>query len=432
MTENQLNLADYKTLFNQTLDGMLLIQNGKFTQCNPAACQILGYKYPSQLLDLHPSKISPAKQPDGASSVQKAEELMQIALDQGHHRFEWVHLKESGIPVWIEVSLTTASSEKDGIIHVIWRDIDAIKDAQAKLLYQKNQMEEMINCFPVAIVRAEIDNTSVGYFNQHFHKLFGWSLEEINTMDKWFSTAYPDPSYREEIITGWADLIEETSALGLDSSTHSIPSNVTCKDGSVKICDVWYHSNAGNVFGIFHDVTFQKNAEKQLLEKNKELKLLSSTDGLTGLLNRVTIESLLRDEIYRTGRYGNSDLAMIMFDLDHFKEINDSYGHQKGDEVLRMVSKLMGSLIRASDKAGRWGGEEFVITCPNTNLQGALIQADKLRQSIADAPIEGAGRVTASFGVVQFIEGETADSLISRADSLLYEAKDQGRNLVVG
>jgi len=349
-----IDLNTYKMLFYNSLDGMLIIENEYFIQCNDAAAKMLGYETPAQLIKIHPSNISPAMQPDGSCSEDKVTENINIAMETGYNRFEWVHWKADGSPIWIEVSLTLITTEERQVIHVVWHDIDTKKSAEERLLKSKKQVEDIINKFPIAIVRCETDNLSVGYYNHSFHKLFGWSLNDISTMDKWFLNAYPDDNYRQEIIYQWGALIEKTYELNLVTSPYAMEVNVSCKDGSIKICKVWYHSTFGNVFGIFYDITKQKKAENQLVEKNIELKKLSQTDGLTGLLNRVSVENAIQKEINRVNRYDQDLLSIIMFDLDHFKHVNDTYGHAEGDLVLRTVSKLIEDSKRVSDQVGRW------------------------------------------------------------------------------
>ena len=180
------------------------------------------------------------------------------------------------------------------------------------------------------------------------------------------------------------------------------------------------------------DISKQKETESQLIEKNLMLKKLSQTDGLTGLLNRISIEHAIENEIYRISRYEQSLLSIIMFDLDHFKQINDNYGHAEGDLVLRTVSELIDENKRISDQAGRWGGEEFMIVCPNTNLKNARMLAEKLRKAIEEMTFELSGKITSSFGVASYDIGESAKKYCHRADERLYEAKDSGRNCVVG
>jgi len=210
---------------------MLIIENKCYIQCNDAAVRMLGYGEPATLLQMHPSKISPPVQPDGRRSDEKADEMMQLAIENGHNRFEWIHWKADGTPIWIDVSLTHILSQETRVIHVVWHDIDAKKLAQDKLIQSNKQIEEIINKFPVAIVRADTDNTNVGYFNQSFQKLFGWSLCDIDTMDKWFANAYPDPDYRDQIVSGWADLIKVTHDLNLVTSPYPMECRVICQDG---------------------------------------------------------------------------------------------------------------------------------------------------------------------------------------------------------
>jgi PAS domain S-box-containing protein len=143
--------------------------------------------------------------------------------------------------------------------------------AEKRLQESKRQMDGIIKNFPIAIVRAETDNVNVGYFNNEFYRLFGWELEDIDTMEKWWTNAYPDAGYRERVMKEWEVLIKETHEAGLTTSPHPMEAKVACKDGTQKTCLAWYHYNAGNVFGIFIDVTAQRAAEEELREAHREL-----------------------------------------------------------------------------------------------------------------------------------------------------------------
>jgi len=423
----------YKIFFDNSLDGMLLIENEHFIQCNDVAVKMLGYESSKHFLQKHSSYISLATPPDGSSLEHKIiHEMINIALKTGQNRFDWLHWKADGSRIWIDVSLTHVMTEKRQVIHVVWHDIDAMKLAEERLLQSKQQVDDFINKLPVAIARYETNNMTIGYFNQKFQELFGWNSKDISIIDEWFLNAYPDEQYREKIISIWEDLIAKTHELNLDTSPFPMEARIRCKDNSVKYCKVWYHSNVGNVFGIFHDITKQKEAEQQLIEKNIELKKLSQQDGLTGLLNRVSIEMLIQSEMSRADRYNQDFISIIMFDLDHFKNVNDNYGHAEGDLVLRTVAKLVEDCKRTSDQVGRWGGEEFMILCPNTNLKGAMKHAEKLRKLIEYQDFELSGRITSSFGVATCLSGETVNQFCNRVDERLYEAKTSGRNRVVG
>ncbi len=153
------------------------------------------------------------------------------------------------------------------------------------------------------------------------------------------------------------------------------------------------------------------------------------TDSLTGLYNRLKFDHSLSEEIERTKRYKTS-LSLIMFDIDHFKRVNDSYGHQKGDDVLRELAKVVGNNIRQHDVLGRLGGEEFGIVATETNLEAAGILAEKLRKNVEKSLFCDDDSITCSFGVTQFRDDDCIDSFVKRADDALYKAKKGGRNRV--
>jgi polar amino acid transport system substrate-binding protein len=171
-------------------------------------------------------------------------------------------------------------------------------------------------------------------------------------------------------------------------------------------------------------------AYRMLEEKNAELETLSVTNQLTGLYNRNKLDTELAREVARSNRYA-SPLAVIMLDLDGFKEINDRFGHQSGDTVLRAVAERVRYVVRTADIPGRWGGEEFLVICPETDLTGAEELAERLRQEISATPSVAGGRVTGSFGVSRHLHGEGAEELIRRVDKNLYHAKREGKNRVV-
>lgn len=171
---------------------------------------------------------------------------------------------------------------------------------------------------------------------------------------------------------------------------------------------------------IRQDITDKKRAEE-----------LAITDRLTGLYNRLKLDEVLNYEIAQTRRY-ETPLSIIIIDIDHFKSVNDTYGHQTGDMVLIEAAQILRSCSRASDTSGRWGGEEFLIILPNTNLSGALEAAEKIRMAIENYPFSVVGQKTASFGVSEFLANENENSFIERADQALYRAKTGGRNQVVG
>ena len=165
----------------------------------------------------------------------------------------------------------------------------------------------------------------------------------------------------------------------------------------------------------------------------RRIRQLSEYDPLTGVMNRRALERKVRSERARLGRT-RQGFALVIFDLDHFKQVNDTYGHAVGDAVLRHAANLIGAKLRDQDVLGRYGGEEFVVILPMTTREGARGAAERMRRQFEEAPLDQDGQqiaVTASFGVAVVTDpGETAEDIYRRADEALYRAKANGRNRV--
>ncbi|WP_176787825.1 ABC transporter substrate-binding protein [Roseospirillum parvum] len=227
----------------------------------------------------------------------------------------------------------------------------------------------------------------------------------------------PDSLYQEmwSTVLAGRSWHREMKNLARDGSTFWVESNIEPT-----------RDHDGTIIGftaVRIDITDKKRIEE-----------LSVTDRLTGLFNRFRLDEVLAREFGRFERYGRP-LGVILADVDHFKQINDSLGHGAGDRVLAGLARVLADKVRAADVVGRWGGEEFLILCPETDLEGALMMAGKLRAALGEAAVEGldlpAGRrLTASFGVAVSRPGDTIDSLISRADQGLYRAKNEGRDRI--
>lgn len=160
-----------------------------------------------------------------------------------------------------------------------------------------------------------------------------------------------------------------------------------------------------------------------------KLAFQASHDALTKLLNRNVYDELVETEIARSERY-KYEMSLILFDIDYFKRVNDTYGHDVGDQVLIELSQLVKKVIRKSDSLCRTGGEEFAIIAPETNLEQALFVAEKLRAAINQNRFSTVDRITVSFGLAELIHREGSMKLFRRADQALYKAKHKGRNRV--
>ncbi|OUS27922.1 hypothetical protein A9Q98_08560 [Thalassotalea sp. 42_200_T64] len=171
----------------------------------------------------------------------------------------------------------------------------------------------------------------------------------------------------------------------------------------------------------FEDITIRKELEEKL-------RSLASSDPLTSCLNRRSFENQVKQQLSLVQRH-QQNLALILFDIDHFKAVNDNFGHDKGDEILVAIANTARNTLRSSDIIARWGGEEFLVLLPSNDIHGAMQTAERLRrafQAMSTSP-----QVTCSFGVTAFTNGDELNTMVKRADIALYQAKDSGRNKVV-
>ena len=154
------------------------------------------------------------------------------------------------------------------------------------------------------------------------------------------------------------------------------------------------------------------------------------TDNLTGIYNRRKFDDVLQYELQRVKRF-SKPMALILGDVDFFKQVNDEHGHLVGDEMLKIISRILSQNVRQVDILARWGGEEFIVLLPETSGSEAAIIAEKLRRLVVEDRNEYQIALTMSFGVAEYVQGDDEDSLLKKADLALYRAKDQGRNRVV-
>lgn len=170
------------------------------------------------------------------------------------------------------------------------------------------------------------------------------------------------------------------------------------------------------------DITKRKHAEE-------EIYILAITDSLTGIANRREFSAILARGLEHAKRYG-MPMSLVMYDLDHFKRVNDIFGHDVGDYVLQAVTSLVMENIRAADVVARWGGEEFMVLMPQSDIQATRNAAEKLRLAVAGHPFDKINKLTVSFGVATFEPQDDLNSLLKRVDVALYRAKERGRNRV--
>jgi|GEM_PF-601660 len=347
---------------------------------------------------------------------------------------ELAFVAKNGKVIIVEGNITTQMEEGVPVaVRGMFRDITKRKQLEEQFQEQKNITEKMIKFSAVPIFVLD-KNHRVTNWNKACEKMTGIKAQKVvGTSDHW-KAFYP--SKRACL----ADLV-------LDGAYDSLPQFYETFDTSTFLHDGmssegWFDNVGGEKRYIVFDAvpiynrakelvavieTLQDISERKKLEE--ELERLATTDALTGLYNRHRYNELLEQEVARARRY-HTPLSLIMFDLDHFKKINDTYGHAVGDQVLQAVAKVIRDNVRGTDWIGRWGGEEFLVLCPEATEKEALVIAEKLRETVENHIFEIVQKITVSCGVTRFKPHDSVDAFVSRADEGLYRAKDKGRNIV--
>ena len=365
------------------------------------------------------------------SSLGLFSSISRISQVVGH---ELVFVAKNGKAIIVEGNITTQMEEGLPVaVRGIFRDITKRKLLEEQFLEQKSLTEKMIKFSAVPIFVLD-KNHVVANWNKACEKMTGIKAQRIvGTSDHWRAFY---PSKRDCL----ADLV-------LDGAHDSFPQFYETFDTSTFLHDGvrsegWFDNVGGKKRYLVFDAvpiynrtkelvavieTLQDISERKKLEE--ELERLATTDALTGLCNRHRFNELLQQEVARARRY-HAPLSLIMFDLDYFKNINDTYGHAVGDQVLQAVADVIRENVRTTDWVGRWGGEEFMVLCPEATEKDAVLTAEKLRGLVESHTFETVKTITVSCGVTRFKAHDSVDAFVSRADDGLYRAKDKGRNIV--
>lgn len=406
----------WSALFEQSADGLVVLRrDGSVYRANHHYAEMLGYTA-DEMKSLHVWDW------DSRFDKEVMQEMLRTVDNSGAH-FETQHRRRDGSIIDVELSNTGALYKDEKLIFCIVRDITVRKAMEAKLRQSEERLQRIASQVPGALYQyrmAPDGKRSFPYFSEGIVELGGLTWAELNgnEIDPVMSHIHPED----------AALIEATIQRSARDLSHAhIEFRIHHGDGSIR----WIESRStpqreedGSILwtGILLDITKRVEAEEKI-------RSLAKTDGLTGINNRQEFNRLLDQEIERATRYG-TPMALIMYDLDHFKRVNDHFGHDTGDDVLRKVAELTSQHIRGTDLHGRWGGEEFMVILPQSGLEAAREVAEKLRKAIASYCFDKVGTVTASYGVVELNPQENAKALAQRVDEAMYRAKERGRNRV--
>lgn len=404
-----------RSIFDSVQDGIILAdaKTRRFRMVNASICRMLGYSH-DELLNLGVEDIHPKD--DLAYVVHQFERMTTGAISVAPN----IPMQEKNGTVFY-ADVNSGQLTVDGVAFLVgvFRDITERKRAEDQVrsasLYARSLIEASLDPLATISVAGAIMDV-----NEAAAQITGVPRERLTGSD--FSSYFTEPdkahaAYQEAFTKG---------------TVRNYP--LTMRHVSGKLTDVLYnasvyHNEKGELAGVLavaRDITERNRAE--------QAEELARRDGLTGLYNHRTFYSFLNDEIIRTQRH-NRPVSLLMLDIDHFKHVNDTHGHQAGDAILRGLSDLLAQQARAVDRVCRYGGEEIMVILPETGAAMAMNIAERLRMEVAQQPFDiGGGKttnITASIGVATYPQQvNSLEALVKAADVALYAAKQGGRNRV--
>jgi diguanylate cyclase (GGDEF)-like protein/hemerythrin-like metal-binding protein/PAS domain S-box-containing protein len=299
--------------------------------------------------------------------------------------------------------------------------------------WQQDQLSQLFEVDLDMLCVSDLDGNFIKV-NKEFKNVLGYEAKEFEGLN------ITNFVHAEDVDA----LLAAFKMLETQKTLSSFVNRIRHKDGSCRYLEWRSRVHGEYIYSSARDITERTLMEIKLRQTNKELvnltqklreanemlKSLAITDELTGLYNRHFFDRKTEEEMGQADR-DNAPLSLIVFDLDHFKKVNDTWGHPVGDEVLKITTKVVGGQIRGTDVLCRIGGEEFAVILPQTTLPIAVMVAERLREAL-DADLHPkVGKVTGSFGVAERIKAESFRHWYKRADDALYLAKNQSRNCVV-
>jgi diguanylate cyclase (GGDEF)-like protein/PAS domain S-box-containing protein len=409
----------YRTLFRDSTEAHLIIVDGVIVDCNRAT-ELLVQADRSWVIGKAPHELSPSTQPDGKSSLESAREKIELAIQIGSLRFEWIHQRADGVDFFADVAITSITLEGKPALFITWSDISARKLAEEALRASQLFLSDLID-----------NSGSVIYV-----KNLAGAYELVNK--QWEITTYIS---REKAL-GHTDIElfpGETGQKFRQADLAVMENDVTREfeeifphaDGPQYFLSVKFPLRDKNqlvrgLCGISHDIT-----EMKLLQD--KLKQQAITDSLTDVSNRRHFIELAQLELKRANRRGHP-LAISLIDIDLFKSINDTYGHAGGDQALILLTRIFKKNIREIDVFARFGGDEFALLMPETNQQQAYEVLERVSRQLNETPLNLPGApvtLSLSAGISALTNPQdTLDTLLEHADHALYTAKNNGRGLI--
>lgn len=416
------NEDKFRSIFEGSNDAIMLLTEQTFFDCNMRALEIFGLASKQDFLVLHPAQLSPPVQPDGQDSLTAANKKIMAAFEQGYERFDWIHRRKNGEDFPAEVLLSAFNLHGKRVLQATVRDVSKYKRTEQALLEHEEKFRDLTESLSEVIYRADPQTLFVTYVNSVIETLFGYTAQDwLGEPILWERTIHPEDRQR---------VIEAIMEAQRTTTNGQVEYRILRKDQTQRWVlnrYSWEKNSQGAVVsfnGVVHDITESKQAEAHI-------NYLATHDVLTGLPNRL----LLLDRISQAlafDRRSRTPAAVLFIDLDHFKVINDSLGHDIGDLLLKEVATRLQSCMREEDTVARQGGDEFIVLLPRiAHARDAGIIAEKILNVLA-LPYQINGKelhIGASIGIASFPDdGQDMATLLRNCDIAMYHAKGTGRN----
>jgi diguanylate cyclase (GGDEF)-like protein/PAS domain S-box-containing protein len=410
--------ATFRRLFEDAHDPVMLVQKGRIIACNLAALMQLGFHSRQELLNHTFADISPRFQPDGRFSSEKAAEIMVATEQVGHQRFDWIHLKKDGSVVPVEVTLTSIRMKGSVVLHALLRDMTQRYEQARVIAAVQNQLQATLDAIPDLLFEVGLDGLIHGLHSGREDLL---TAPPALLVGKRADQVLPPEAANEVMLA-----LHEAHANG-QSQGHQYA--LELPQGRV-----WFElSVARKPVEEGHDPRFILLARDitDRRQRMDEVSWQAGHDALTGLPNRALLADRFTRAMASTQRQ-KCLLAVCMLDLDGFKPVNDTFGHEAGDQLLVEVSERLARAIRGEDTVARLGGDEFVLLLGDLKDIGETELMLRRIQDAMAAPYAIEGEkilISASIGVAVYpLDESDPDTLLRHADLAMYQAKDEGRN----
>lgn len=383
----------------------------RIVYANPAFCEMTGYSA-AELLGQTPRILQ-----GELTSPEVLQSLRECLQADRFFRGSTINYRKDGRPYTVEWNISPVKDEAGVTTHYVsvQQDISAVTEARATSQLLAQALDATQDAVMIANAQGEIE-----FVNHGFELITGYSrVEALGQNPAMLKSGEHTEAFYGRL---WAAIQSGQAFRAVFINRHKQGHLIHCEETVSPIRDAG--GAVTHFVSVIRDQTARAHTEQTLREQ-------ATRDPLTDLLNRRAGEWQL-ERAFLAAREGQKPFCLIMADVDHFKAINDTWGHPAGDQVLQRVAGVLRTGVRATDSVVRWGGEEFLLVLPYCEQAAALLQAERLRERVAAAEQGEVGRVTVSMGVAELQRGETLANLMERVDQALYQAKHAGRNQVSG